>query len=179
MISKLTHYYKTIELTVTYKQVNYLIITGWIAVQRNVMIDYDINTTPLEIRSDSELGSREEVDVQFYTSQEEEAGGVMFQLTSPPQYRMFYCRDYWTNFPSDLPTARGKVWRTTVIRSSGIIGLQILCNGEEVLNTVLSDSVCTVYSGSWTTYWNRDIAKISFRYHDTMSDYYRTYQPGN
>ena len=176
MILKLTHYYKTIELTVTYKQVDYLTMTGWIAVQRNVYIDYNLGTNPLEIRSDSELGSGDRVSMYFYTSQGEDAGGVWFKLTYTPEYYIINC-DYWPYFLADLPTARVKVWRITVIRSSGIIGLQILCNGEEVLNTVLSDSVCT-YS-SWNTYWNRDIAKVQFHYYDTLSDYYRPYQPGN
>ena len=148
------------------------------AVQRIVLIEYDLEKTPLEIRSDSELGSGDEVVLYFFTSQKEVAGGVWFMLTSPPQYYIYNC-NYWTYFPTDLPTARVKVWRITVIRSSGIIGLQILCNGEEVLNTVLSDSVCTRYSSSWNTYWNRDIAKIEFSDDDTMSDYYRPYQPGN
>ena len=176
MLSKLTHYYKTIELTVIYKQVDCLTVTGWIAVQRNVYIDYDINTTPLEIRSDSELGSGDQVLVYFYTSRRDYAGGVWFRLTSPPQYYIYFC-NYFTNFPTDLPTARVKVWRITVIRSSGKSGLQILCNGEEVLNTVLSYSVCT--SSSWNTYWNKDIAKIEFLSFDSMSDYYRPYRPGN
>ena len=161
-------------------------MTGWIAVQRNVYIEYDLEITPLEIRSDSELGSGDQVYVEFYTLQGKYAGGVWFKLTYTPQYLIYNCRG-WTNFPTDLPTARVKVWRITVIRSSGIIGLQILCNGEEVLNTVLSDSVCTSYSSSsnyywrrWNTYWNRDIAKILFsRHEDTMSDYYRHDQPGN
>ena len=151
-------------------------MTGWIAVQRHVYIDYDIITTPLEIRSVSELGSGDKVFVGFYTSQGDGAGGLGLKLTSTPQYYIYNCRGY-TDFPSDLPTTRVKVWRITVIRSSGIIGLQILCNGEEVLNTVLSDSVCT--RSSWNTYWNRDITKINFYYHDTMSDYYRPYQLGN
>ena len=151
-------------------------MTDWKAVQRDVKINYNLMTNPLEIRSDSELGSGNEVDVSFYTSHGEDAGGVRFKLTSPPQYYIYYCRS-WTNFPTDLPTARVKVWRIMVIRSSGIIGLLILCNGEKVLNTVLSETVCT--SSYWNTYWNRDITKIEFHYDDTMSDYYRPYQPGN
>ena len=150
-------------------------MTGWIAVQRNVKIDYDLERNPLEIRSDSELGSGDEVYVWFYTSQEEEAGGVQFKLTSPPQYYIYDCRDYWTNFPTDLPTARVKVWRITVIRSTDIIGLQILCNGEEVLNTALSDSMCTKSRSSWYKYWSRDIEKIKFSVDDTISEYYRAY----
>ena len=160
----------------TCTQVICLTVTGWKAVQRGVRINYDLETTPLEIRYDSESGSGEEVYAYFYTSLGEYAGGLWFELTSPPQYHMYSCRDR-TNFPTDLPTARVKVWRITVIRSSGIIGLQILCNGEEVLNTVLSNSSCTV--SRWNTYWNRDIAMIGLSSSDTMSDYYRPYQPGN
>ena len=139
-------------------------------------IEYDLEITPLEIRSDSELGSGDQVNVYFYTSQRYSAGGVWFKLTSPPQYYIYFC-NYFTNFPTDLPTARVKVWRITVIRSSGKSGLQILCNGEEVLNKVLSHSECI--DSSWNTYWNRDIAKIEFIDYDTMSEYYRPYQPGN
>ena len=152
-------------------------MTGWIAVQHGMKIDYDINTTPLEIRSDSVSGSGDVVDVYFYTSQGEEAGGVGFKLTSPPQYNIYDCIYSWTNFTTDLSTARVKIWRITVIRASGMIGLQILCNGEEVLNTVLSRSVC--FYSNWNSVWNTDIAKINFRFYETMSDYYRPYQPGN
>ena len=153
-------------------------MTGWIAVQRGVKIDYDVETNPLEIRSDSELKSLDEMYVRFYTSQGDGAGGVVFWLTSTPQYYMYNCTS-WTPIQTNLPSARVKVWRITVIRSSGITGLQILCNGEEVLNTVISDSVCP--DSRWNTYyWNRDIAEIWFSpYYDTMSDYYRPYQPGN
>ena len=150
-------------------------MTGWIAVQRGVYIDYNLQSNPLEIRSDSELGSGDQVYVYFYSSQGGIVGGVGFKLTSPPQYSIFNCRG--AKFLTDLPTAGVKVWRITVTSYSDIIGLQILCNGEEVLNTAISDSMCT-YS-SWNTYWNRDIAKIKFSSSDTMSDYYRPYQPGN
>ena len=150
-------------------------MTGWKAVQRGVMINYDLETNPLEIRSDSELGSGDWVGLFFNTSQGEDAGRVWFKLTSPPQYYIYYCRYSWTNFPTDLPTARVKVWRITLIRSSGINGLQILCNGKEILNIMLSNSTCAL--SRWNTYWNREIAKIEFYYDDTMSDYYRPYQP--
>ena len=154
-------------------------MAGWIAVQRGVKINYDIETNPLEIKSGRELGSGNELYVEFYASQGEYVGGVQIDLDiDRPEYRIKNCMIHETYLPVDIPTARVKVWRITVIRSSGIIGLQILCNGEEVLNTVLSDSVCTDWS-HWHEYWNRDIAKIQFSSHDTVSDYYRPYQPGN
>ena len=156
-------------------------MTGWIATQLNVKIDYDIERTPLEIRSNSELGSGDQLFVNFYPfsfSRGEQAGGVSFELTSTPKYCLYMCRSCWTNFPTDLPTARTKIWRITVIRSSVIIGVQILCNGEEVLNIVLSDSVCTSWNNWYNNYWNRSKRKIQFYYSDTISYYYRPYQPG-
>ena len=80
------------ELTVTYKQVHlYLTITGRIAIQSDVDIYYDINKTPLEIRSDGELGSGDQVNVivRLYTSQRYRAEGVRFKLTSPPKYQIY------------------------------------------------------------------------------------------
>ena len=155
-------------------------MTGWIAVQRNVLIDIDINTTPLEIRSDSELRTRDEAEVYFYTSQGVTAGGVKFNFYYSPQYFIYRCSEDWTEFPTNPPTARVKVWSIMVTRSSSKMGLQILCNGKEVLNTVLSVSECPKFWDRWFyDYWNRDIAKIGFSKWDTMSDYYRPYQPGN
>ena len=155
-------------------------MTGWKAVLRDVSIDYNLETTPLEIRSGSDLGSTSRVYVIFHTSQGYSTGPVQFKLefASPPRYYNYGCNNKWTNFTTDLPTAKVKVWRITVIRSSDAAGLQILCNGEEVMNTVYSDSTCI--SSSWKMYWKRDIiAKIQFSSGDTMSDYYRPYQPGN
>ena len=135
-------------------------------------IDFDLDAHPIEIRTNSKSGGY--VWMLFYTSQGEYAGRIYFKLTPPPQYYIYWCKR-WTNFPTDLPTARVKVWRITVIRSTDIIGLQILCNGEEVLNTALSDSMCTKSRSSWYKYWSRDIEKIKFSVDDTISEYYRAY----
>ena len=40
-------------------------------------IDYDLENSPLEIRTDSVLGSDEEVRVRFYTAQEDIVGSVI------------------------------------------------------------------------------------------------------
>ena len=151
-------------------------MTGWIAVQPGVYIDHDIETTPLEIRSDSVLGSGDEVYVYFRDSQGNLAGGVNLELSSTPQYYIGWCNGSF-NFPTTLSTETVKVWRITVIKSSDIVSVQIHCNGEEVLNYVLSDSTCSSY---WTSYWRRDGVQIYFYPgYNTASDYYRPYLPGN
>ena len=138
--------------------------------RRDVDIVYNLESTPLEIKTDGGNEAR----INFYTSADDYTGGVKFKLTSPPQYYISSCRD-WTNFPTTPPTAQDKVWRITVIRSPDVITLMIHCNGNEVLNTVLSDSSCAWKSGTWRTYWYRgDIAIIHFPFSgNSMSDYYR------
>ena len=47
------------------------------------------------------------------------------------------------------------------------------CNDKEVLNVVLSDTICS-YS-SWSETWSKDVGKIYFSSnYDTASDFYRT-----
>ena len=142
-----------------------LTITGWTAVQHGQYIDYDLETIPLEIWTDSALGSGDHVYVTLWTSTGSWAGEVIFRLTSPPWYYGVHCGSL-IYFPTDLPTTTVKVWRLTVIKSDNI-RVQIVCNEKEVLNIVLSYSTCE-------SRWRRDVAKIYL--YGTASDYYRPYQ---
>ncbi|KAL5263940.1 hypothetical protein ACHWQZ_G005132 [Mnemiopsis leidyi] len=142
---------------------------NWTAVKPAV----DLETTPLEIKTNSTLGCRDEVYVYFYNSQGEYAGAVWISFTSTPQYGLGWCSSF-TNFTSNLPAAVDKVWRISLTRTSGI-RLQIHCNDVEVVNTLLSDDTCYSY---WREYWSRDVEKIAFPEYDTASDYYRLYQQG-
>ena len=143
-----------------------VIITGWIAVQRDVMIDFNLEEHSLSITTDSTLGSDDLVGVRFSTSQGYYAGALTLYFTSPPQYNIRACNTGWTNFPTNLPPDSDKVWRVTLTRTSGI-RLVVHCNEEEVLNIQISDSTCDI------SYWSREVAKIKFRSGDTESDYYQ------
>ncbi|KAL5255495.1 hypothetical protein ACHWQZ_G010913 [Mnemiopsis leidyi] len=147
----------------------------WIAVERNVFINYDLENSPLQIKTDSVVGSVELVNVWFYT-QDNGAGGVFLYFTSPPQYWLYYCSTSRTNFPTVLPTETNKVWTFTLSRVSGEIRVVITCNTVEVLNVVLSSTTCS--DSSWSTYWSRDVEKILFNPSlDTASDYYNRAAP--
>ena len=138
--------------------------------QRGVTIDYDLEGTPLEIKTDSELGSNEYVFVYLYSAGGDKTGYVYLYFSSAMQYQLGYCT-YTTNLPTAPPSTANKVWRITLTRSSGV-RVQIHCNGVEVLNLLLSDRTCG-YS-SWSTTWNRDVEKIWFHSRwDTASDKYR------
>ena len=149
-------------------------VGSWTAVQ--VYKQIDLETTPLEIKTDSAVGSGDRVDVLFYTSQGDYAGRVNLHFTSTLQYYINYCSTSWTNFPTNPPADVNKVWRISVTRTSGI-RLQIHCNDVEVLNILISDTTCS--SSSWSTYWNRDIEKIYFGNSDTASDYYKLSHQGD
>ena len=139
----------------------------------------DIETAPLEIKTNSLLGSEDEVAVFFYNSRGDFAGGVRISFSFTPQYLLDKCShlNQYTNFPSTLPAAVDKVWRIRLsLTKTSVTRLQIHCNDVEVLNVLLSDDTCN--DSYWRDYWSRDVEKIVFSIHDTASDYYR-YIPGN
>ena len=145
--------------------------TGWIAVQRGEYINYDLENSPLQIKTDRVVGSDEEVIVFFYTAGGDSAGGVWLFFTSPPQYYLDSCSTSLTNFPTDLPTETDKILTLTLTRTSGTVRVSIHCNNKEVLNVELSDTICS--DSRWSTYWSRDVEKIRFPSLETTSDYYR------
>jgi hypothetical protein len=137
---------------------------------RNPKIDHDLETTPLEIKTDSTLGSGDKINVNFCDSNKTQAGGFALLLSSPPQYYVWLCSGYYKTLQTNLPAATDKIWRLTLTRTSGI-RLIIHCNELEVLNFLISDLTCIEMN--WRAYWIREIAKIEFDSKDTASDFYR------
>ena len=137
--------------------------------QRDVLIEWDLESTPLEVRTDSVLGSDDRVHVNFYPAEGNYAGQVFLYFPSTaPQYSIKWCRS-WTNFPVTPPSADDKVWRITLTKTAGV-RLVIHCNDLKVLDKLLSDETCNI---AWSTYWNNDVTKIKFTSVDTASDYYK------
>ena len=145
--------------------------------QRGLFIDFDLENSPLEIKTDSTLGSDELVRVYFYTSQGHNAGAIEIYFRPSPLYHLEHCHESWTSFLTDLPTDNDKVWKITLSRTSGI-RLVIQCNDKEVVNILISDSVCS--DDQWKNYWSKETKKIKFLSSiDTASDFYRqSFSPG-
>ena len=135
--------------------------------QRDVNIDFDLENTALEIKTDSTLGSDEEVAVYFHSAQGVGAGGVGFKFSFSLSYWLHPCTEY-VEFPVGVPPETDKVWRITLSRISSV-KLVVHCNDVEVLNAMISDLICA----DWTTFWSDAVTKISFPSHDTSSDFYR------
>ena len=148
-------------------------MTGWIAVQRGVLVNHDLENSPLQIRTDSVVGSDERVVLYLHTAEEvnRNAGGVELRLTSPPRYYLRYCTSNSADLPTDLPTETDKIWTIILSRTSDV-RLTIYCNNKEVLNVLMSAATCS--DNEWSEMWSRDVGKIEFiSTHDTSSDFYR------
>ena len=139
--------------------------TGWLPVQRNVKIVCDLESTPLEVRTNSVLGSGDNVVVYLYSAEGEVAGRVQLRFTSTLQYKLNWCTESWTNLPVTPPSATDNFWRFTLTRTAGI-RLVIHCNDVEVLNTLFPQATCS--ESGW-----RNVTEINFSSGDTASDYYR------
>ena len=143
-------------------------ITGWLPVQRGVKIEWDLESTPLEVRTDSVLGSHDQVIVNFFSAGGDYAGEVYLFFISTLHYYFKWCSTTWLN-PVTEPSANDKVWRITLTRTAGV-RLVIHCNDVEVLDMLLSDATCR---SGWSTHWSRDVTKIQFHHNDLASDDYR------
>ena len=142
---------------------------GWKAVKRGERISFiNLETTPLYLKTDSAAGSGEEGKVGLYTATGAIVGGIMIKFSSPPQYALWYCVS-WRNFHTLPPSDTEKVWKITIIRTSGI-RLVILCNNVEVLNLLLANSECS--NTKWPNYWGREVEKIEFPKTYTATDFY-------
>ena len=147
---------------------------GWTEVQPYVKMD--LETTPLEIKTDSELGSKDRVRLYFCTSDSEEvrAGAVEIFFNAIPKYWIKHCMSKETEFSTSLPAGKDKIWRITKKRTAEDITVQIHCNDVEVVNLLMSDSTCNDTDKEWSKHWNRDVKKIRFTVADDASDEYRT-----
>ena len=150
--------------------------TGWNDVKRQVFIVNDLEITPLEIKTNSTVGSNERLFVLFRDAWTERAGGIDIRFDSKLQYRIHHCNKFsphLTDFPTTLPSITDKVWRVTLDKTSGI-RLKVHCNNEEVINILLTEAVCTGKT-NWKDYWSKKIVKFFFSEKDTASDEYRFY----
>ena len=132
-------------LTVSIHELN-LQLTGWLRVQRVKKITWNLESRPLEIRTNSVLGSNDRVGV-YFSAGGAGAGGVYLGFTSTPRYLLGGCKS-WTNLPVNPPSPTDKVWRITVTKTAGV-RLVIHCNDVEVLNTLISEATCSDSRWSW------------------------------
>ena len=137
-------------------------------------IDYDLPNNPIEISTDSTIGSGDSVYLETLDAQDKYAGGVHISFSSSGIYDVNGCLDrIYVDFSTYLPDTTNKVWRITITKDAGT-RLVIHCNDIEMLDITASDSVCT--NSIWRSYFDRDMVKIYFDSNDKATDKYRPYK---
>ena len=150
--------------------------SDWAATgERGRDIDFDINSTPLQLYTDSEIGSGDVMWVLFTQTSSVKQAGISVIFDSDPDYHIGICVSVRTNIPKNkLGDDKNRIW--TIEKHD--TKLKLLCNGVEIFNhdTQTSDvERCE-------SRWSRDYD--SFRFNDdeikdTASDLYREYTTGN
>ena len=103
------------------------------------MIEYDLEKFPLEIKTDSEIGSGDVINVCFYVSSEtnvenwETVGHIQILFADPMKHRISSCRTY-TTFDVAVPVEKIKIWVLTKTSAR----LLVTCNSVEVVNIEFS-----------------------------------------
>ena len=135
---------------------------------RDTLIPFDLESTPLQIKTDSITKSKEWIMVYTYNIGSSYIGSVGVRFTSSMKYKISYCSTSWTVLPVQPPEEVDKIW---TIRKTNT-ALNIECNGVEVLNYQFSDSSLD----DCVKQWGGDVIEIKFPFlydSDTASDSYR------
>ena len=140
---------------------------------RDTNIDFDIESTPLQIQTDSVLGSGDVMRVRFVDVSIDNSIGVRITFSDPPTYGVADCE---TGTSFNLPDKEMyRIW--TFKKLDGT--LQLLCNGLEVFNFNYTDSTT---NGDCSDNWPDNFSHIKFAsgpgVSDTASDIYREFRSG-
>ena len=145
-------------------------LPGWIPVDRTVKIDFDLETTPLEVKTDSQ-GPREQMYISLYDSQGK-GSSLIIRIKTIPHYKIDGCSDP-IDFPPELPAGLHRIWRITKLPGPR---MQVHCNDVMVVDFLVSNSTCR-----WKKWelWAKDVVKIWFSSRfDFASDFYRPFRGG-
>ena len=138
--------------------------SGWTTKPGSSWIDYDIQEVPLQIQTDSTLGSGEMMWVRFKGGNVE--FGMEVKFSNPPTYDIGYCTPSDADPTFALP-GPGEVQIWTITKYSTKLTLH--CNGVKIFNYQFSDSDRPDCLNKWST------ETTAFQIHstDTASNFYR------
>ena len=145
--------------------VKYQYLTDWTGVIKESFIKFDLRATPLEIKTDSQIGSNDivsffVVDPVVYT-----ALRLVIYFGETMQYELVYCMTEKATL-NNVPDENEKVW--AIHRTLDPDAVKIECNGVKVADFMISE--CT---NSGKEYYGRSTNKLQFTSTDTASDYFR------
>eukprot|EP00116_Pleurobrachia_bachei_P001429 sb/3461691/ len=137
--------------------------SGWKDVERGVKITWNLEGTPLQIKTDSTIAS-DKIWIMMYDKEDNYITYVAVKFSS--LYKIGNCvQGDWAYLP--VPVEVEKIWTITKTETA----LTITCNDVEVLNyffTESSNSNCVPKLGGHV------VDQIEFSTSDTASDFYKT-----
>nr|AFK75454.1 putative secretory peptide-44 [Pleurobrachia bachei] len=144
------------------------VVSSWTAVgTRDARITWDLEGTPLQIKTNSSLGSNDVIKVGIFATDNIYLTYWAVNFSSPMQYSIQYCTGDWIDLPVQPPVAVDKVWTFKKTDTA----LIVTCNDVEVLNYVYADAA----NGACETEsrMGGDVVQIVFWSEDTASEFYR------
>ena len=140
---------------------------------RNTNIDFDLESHPLQVQTDSVFGNGDLLWVRFVKLNFDDGPGINIKFNDPPTYTIGWCSNI-TNDKFTLPGAdKHKIW--TISKQNG--KLQLNGNGVELFDFNFKESELDC-----RTKWAWDFAYIKFMSKDsstdTASDMFRQFTKG-
>ena len=147
---------------------NIYCVSDWKAVDRGVNIPWDLEATPLQIKTDS-LPDSERIWVNVNDAVNINVRRVMVTFSNNTyKYGIYNCNN--KEFPVQPQEGVEKIWTIAKTESE----LIITRNGVKVLNYVFADAPYST-AVACPQWWGGDIVEqISFNEYDTASDFYRS-----
>ena len=124
-----------------------------------------VRETPLQIKTDSTLGSGDIVSVEFITMDVYSAGGFKLHFTNPMTYELMRCTTERQQL-KNVPVQRDKTW--TFNRVSKRV-MRIDCNDVDVAQFEIDNC----HHSENYVYHERKMERFRFEEPDTASDFYR------
>jgi hypothetical protein len=119
--------------------------------------------TPFQIKTDSALGSGDEILVHFKDESKEDAGGLRINFGSPMWFELIYCFTGQVTL-ENVPKEEDKIW--TFFRTPEISRIE--CNGVVLVEYLISS--CGNYRKN---IWDKEVHYLRFHSVDGASDFIR------
>eukprot|EP00116_Pleurobrachia_bachei_P010453 sb/3470715/ len=108
----------------------------WTAVNRDVILPWDLEETSLQIKTNSTLGSDDMIWVRMYDKDGGYISIVGVKFSSTMQYWIHACTSNYTHLPVQPPEEVDKIWEIEKTDTA----LIITCNDVEVLDYQFANS---------------------------------------
>ena len=98
-------------------------------------VEFDFDKYPIQLKTDSEIGSGDSIDMCLYTSEEtnvkncKNVGFIWIKFSDPMKYKVYECVSEWKTFNVAVPEGNDKIWEIVKTTSE----LRIYCNSIEVV----------------------------------------------